>query len=332
MTIKKIFAVAAALAVLPLTGCRKDLCYDHNLHGTKVQVNIQPTWVQEWEDGSGNWQQNWNQSFGVAYDDLRPAIPSGLRVLDYEEDGAVRTNNIAPEGGIVSLSDGNHAFLCYNNNTEYIVFNNVDSWASASATTRTRTRASYFAQGHADEVTVNPPDMLYAAYVPDYTAVRAVEPDVLPVEMRPLVYTYYVRYEFKSGLDYVALARGALSGMARSVYLGDGSTSDEAVTVLYDCTLTGYGAEARVMTFGVASQGAARAVEAYNLNLEVRLKNGNMKNFDVDVTSQIQQQPRGGVIVVKDLEITDDEGLAGGSGFDVEVNGWGEYEDIPLPL
>ena len=73
-------------------------------------------------------------------------------------------------------------------------------------------------------------------------------------------------------------------------------------------------------------------MEAYNLNLEVRLKNGNMKNFDVDVTSQIQQQPRGGVIVVKDLEITDDEGLAGGSGFDVEVNGWGEYEDIPLPL
>ena len=65
MTIKKIFAVAAALAVLPLTGCRKDLCYDHNLHGTKVQVEIQPTWVQEWEDGSGNWQQNWNQSFGV---------------------------------------------------------------------------------------------------------------------------------------------------------------------------------------------------------------------------------------------------------------------------
>ena len=55
MTIKKIFAVAAALAVLPLTGCRKDLCYDHNLHGTKVQVEIQPTWVQEWEDGSGNW-------------------------------------------------------------------------------------------------------------------------------------------------------------------------------------------------------------------------------------------------------------------------------------
>ena len=43
-------------------------------------------------------------------------------------------------------------------------------------------------------------------------------------------------------------------------------------------------------------------------------------------------QPEGGVIVVKDIEITDEEGQAGGSGFDVTVDGWGEFEDIELPL
>lgn len=332
MNINRIFIAAVALTVLPLTGCRKDLCYDHNLHGTRIQVRIMPEYFYEWEDGSGNWAGNWDAGFGIGYDDLRPGMPGGLRVLDYDGSGSARISNIEAAGGIVSLSDGGHSFLIYNNDTEYIVFSGTESWASASATTRTRTRASYFAQGHGDEVTVNPPDMLYACYVDDYTAVRAVEPDELPVEMRPLVYTYYVRYEFKSGKEYMALARGALSGMARSVYLGDGSTSEEPVTVLYDCTLTDYGAEARVMTFGVASQDAARAAGSYNLNLEVRLRNGNLKNFDVDVTEQMQRQPRGGVIVVKDLEITDGEGMAGGSGFDVDVNGWGEYEDIELPL
>ena len=335
MTIRKMSVPAVVIAMLPLAGCRKDLCYDHNLHGTRIQVHKQPEWVLEWERDNTltDWQQSWDEEFGVDYDDLRPGMPSGLRVVNYEESGNVRIHNIPAEGGIVSLAEGNHAFLLYNNDTEYIVFNDVDSWASASATTRTRTRSSYFAQGHDGEITVNPPDMLYSCYVPDYTAVRAVEPDELPVTMQPLVYTYYVRYEFKSGREYVALARGALSGMARSVYLFDGSTSDDAVTLLYDCELTDYGAEARVMSFGVAAQSAVfRSGETYNLNLEVRLTNGNLKSFDVDVTSQMRSQPRGGVIVVEGLGISDTEGTAGGSGFDVEVNGWGEYEDIPLPL
>jgi hypothetical protein len=36
------------------------------------------------------------------------------------------------------------------------------------------------------------------------------------------------------------------------------------------------------------------------------------------------------VIVIKGLEITDSEGQGGSSGFDVDVEGWGEYEDIPI--
>ena len=47
--------------------------------------------------------------------------------------------------------------------------------------------------------------------------------------MHPLVFTYLVRYEFSHGVEYVSLARGALSGMAQAVWLNSGHTSDEAV-------------------------------------------------------------------------------------------------------
>nr|WP_233555714.1 MULTISPECIES: hypothetical protein [unclassified Bacteroides] len=43
-------------------------------------------------------------------------------------------------------------------------------------------------------------------------------------------------------------------------------------------------------------------------------------------------QPQGGVIVVSGIEIPDEEGMEGGSGFDVDVDGWGEFEDIELPF
>lgn len=71
---------------------------------------------------------------------------------------------------------------------------------------------------------MNQPDMLYGAYMEEYTAEKTLVPTELPVTLRPLVYTYMIRYEFESGQQYVALARGALAGMAETVYLNDGHT------------------------------------------------------------------------------------------------------------
>lgn len=50
------------------------------------------------------------------------------------------------------------------------------------------------------------------------------------------------------------------------------------------------------------------------------------------MTEQVAAQPQGGVIVVSGIEISDEEGQKGGSGFEVDVNDWGEYEDVELPL
>ena len=60
--------------------------------------------------------------------------------------------------------------------------------------------------------------------------------------------------------------------------------------------------------------------------------NGEFKTFEFDVTDQVTEQPRGGVIVVKDIEISDEEGTEGSGSFDVTVDGWGEYIDVELPL
>lgn len=321
----------------------RELCFDHDGHAPKSAVHIAACYEQEWElmcEGGTDWENEWSDEFGMEYDNLRPGIPDGLRVQIYHDDGTCSTLNVPAEGGVVQMRPGKNSLLLYNNDTEYIVFDNMTSYASARATTRSRTRSTYLGSsylGNAAENTVNEPDMLYGSYVDSYTAERKVEADELPVTMHPLVFTYLVRYKFSHGQEYVALARGALAGMAEAVWLNCGRTSDEPATVLFDCTVEDFGAQASVQSFGIPDYPnelyTARAAErTYALNLEVLLKNGNLKTFDFDVTDQVARQPQGGVIEVDGIEISDGEGQAGGSGFEVDVNDWGEYEDIELPL
>ena len=340
---RKFFILHFSLSLLLvlLAGCRKDLCYNHDEHAMTVKVHAAVTWEQEWERAYDHqWTDEWDDGWALDYDDLRPEIADGVRVVIYADEGESlgQTNLEAGGGHISSLPEGTHDLLFYNNDTEYIVFSGFEAAAGATASTRTVTRSG-FESLHAEERTVNQPDMLYGHFEDDHEAQRTLEPVELPVEMRPLVYTYLVRYEFSHGLQYVALARGALAGMAESVFLTDGHTGNDAATVMYDCQLTDYGAEAQVRSFGVPNYPGDHYTRAdgsparYGLNLEVRLRNGAYKTYEFDVTDQVLGQPRGGVITVSDIEVSDEEGMAGGTGaFDVTVDDWGDRIDIPLPL
>ena len=317
------------------SGCRKDLCYDHDRHGLTTRTQLHAEWEQEWERDYGMaWEDNWPDKHGIDYDLLRPDIATGIATFVYHDDGSHSERHLPAEGGELPMTEGEKSILLYNNDTRYILFSDLGSSVTASATTRTRIRMAYNST-HAEERTVNAPDMLYGAWIERYTATPTAEPDSLGVTLRPLVYTYLIRYEFDSGLEHVALARGALSGMARSVYLQDGHTGDDAATILFDCELKDYGAEARLASFGVpdfpGDHYVRKAPQRQTLNLEVMLQNGRLKNFDLDVTDQLAVQPRGGVITVSGLTVTEEE-AGGDAGFDVDVEGWGEYEDIELPL
>ena len=188
------------------SGCRKELCYNHDEHAYSVKVDVTATWEREWERDHGRgWKNTWEGrgwNSWMTYDDLRPEVPGGIRAVVYDPDGNRHDErNLAAEGGRLAMTEGRHSILFYNNNTEYIVFNDLTSSATATATTRTRTRAG-FSELHKDERTVGQPDMLYGSYLGEYEAKPGYEAVSLPVELRPLVYTYVVRCEFSHGAQY----------------------------------------------------------------------------------------------------------------------------------
>lgn len=324
----------------------KELCFDHDIHAPKTDVRIITDYENEWElpcEGGPDWKNyaTWTQDFAMSYDDLRPADPTGLRVQIYNDDGSNNVLNVAPEGDIIRMRPGEHSILFYNNGTQSIVFDGMNAFSTAKATTRTRANSSYKGNSlitKAPENPVNEPDMLYGNYLDHYLAERTVEVEELPVTMHPLVFTYLVRYEFSHGLEYVASARGALAGMSSGVWLHSGRTLADEATILYSCTLQDFGAQALVQSFGIPDYPNENYVtkadeRKYFLQLEVILKNGKeLEPFEFDVTDQVANQPQGGVIIVDGIEVSDKDGLEGGSGFDVDIDGWEDFNVIELPL
>lgn len=322
---KMIISLLAALAILP--SCRKELCYNHWEHALSVKADLTTDYEQEWYIDYGKaWNITWKYEQDIPYGELCPKVPGGLAVISYGEKER-QEKHIGPEGAIVQLQEGHQELLMYNDDTEYIIFRGKDASTTMTATTRTKTRASY-TERNPEIPTVGAPDMLFSCYIPDYVGVKALEPVDLDVEMKPMVYTYYIRYEFdEESLPYLALARGSISGMAESVNITNGAVSENQVTILFDCQLSDYGCKATVNTFGRA----AMATDCY-LDLEIRLRNGKTIYYEYDISDQLEDQPSGGVIVIEKINIPKDQATAGSGGFDVEVEGWGDQVDITLPL
>lgn len=335
---------AVLILMVPiLESCRTEICYNHF-----PMADITLSWEQEWERDYGKaYATNWNRNlYGFDYDELRPGMPEWVNLVRYSEDGEVTSEKYFPiQGGQLILnSDSDNSFLLYNGDTEYIILSDIASLsdARATATTRTRSSISYIMERYPGIRSMNPPDILYSAYIEHVPHIDVHETKNVPIRLQPLVYTYVIRYEFEEGLDHVALARGAIAGMAESVYLRDGHTSEQTAILLYDCEVKGYGCEARVRSFGVPGfpdkyyGRAANELEdkPYTLNLELMLKNGKTVEFNFDIADQLKNQPRGGVIKVGGIRIEEEQAKPEPveSGFDVDLTSWGSGMDVELPV
>lgn len=318
---------------LLLTGCRKELCYNHPEHAPGVYLDIKVQWEQVWERDYGcDWKNHWSSGWET-YEAFNPQVPSGLRLRTYKKERPLELFNLKPEGEVAALKEeGVYSLLFHNNDTEYIVYDGLGVSTRATATTRTVSRGG-FQSLHEGERTINPPDMLYGKYIAEYDAVKKAGTALMDITMRPLVYTYYIHFGFVKGLDHVVKARGAIAGMAEKVYLHDGHTGEESATILYDCWKGKSGVEAKVMTFGVPNYPGGyynrgkSDIQPFMLSLEVLLKNGFTYTFEFDIAEQMRKQPRGGVLCIEGIEVE----MASG-GFGVDVNDWEDVIEIPLPL
>lgn len=323
-----------------LSACKHTSVEDLDPVFTK-RMMVQATYENQWQfptEEGVDWQQYpaWEETFHLQYDLLRPLTPDGLRAQVSLEDGKASVFNIHPCGGEVPFTDSEQSLLFYNNNTEFIVFDALHTLKQATATTRSRSDVSRPSVIEGDGDAMNAPDMLYTHYIESFKGEDYPDATTLQVTLQPLVYSYLIQYEFSKGLEEIKQAKGSLSGMADAVSLSDQQTSSKTATLLFQAAVREFAIQALIHSFGIPdypSAGETPVDRKYMLELDIKLKSGNVQHFRLDVTDQVGKQPRGGVIRVTGLEVDEEKAHPSyDSGFDVNVSGWGDDINITLPI
>ena len=162
----------------------------------------------------------------------------------------------------------------------------------------------------------------------------------LKMYLEPITYIYLPQIILHNNRGRITLVPGSanLSGMARSTSLNTGITGDDAIAVNFKMRLkndkefkNGERVDivgGRLMTFGMCGQNANRVTRAedgkdtkrHYLDVQMQFMNGMDSTFVFDVTNQVRERYKGGVITVElDMDTVPMPKRPGGSGFDAVV-------------
>lgn len=184
-----------------------------------------------------------------------------------------------------------------------------------------------------------------------YDPERDVWTRTLHMQLYPITYIYLTQVILHNNNGRIAAIDGSasLSGLARSTNLNTGCSGSDAITVHYDTRmkhnipLVAFGTRAedvpvgteyvdiaggRLMTFGICNLKANNITRAdevkepyrHYMDLTMQFNNGMDSTFVFDVTKQVRDRFRGGVITVElDVDTIPIPSRSGGSGFNAVV-------------
>lgn len=352
--LRYVIFVMTAIVVSGCEDCCCD-CDDDCTNGPAVwyRTEIQASYDNEWfipVTPRTDWNTRWPDSLGISRESLTHPLPSGLRVVTFTSDGSSNDHNLDTFGGEVPMTSLTNRILVYNNDTEYIVFDHPDSYSDCTASTRRRNAGYYSGNSKvgsdvATEPVRSQPDMLFRAALAESTvdslmtstAENPTEKHTISVTLVPAVYVYVVHFTFSKGIDYVLNASAAMTGLSSGVNMSSGRTLAETCTLMFDCKKVSDGLTGTMMSFGAPDYATDdehyTPSGRYGITLQVLLTNGKRKAFTMDVTPQMAVQPSGGIVMIGNLEVSEDDAQPdGGGSFDVDVDPWGAPNDYEIIL
>lgn len=198
-----------------------------------------------------------------------------------------------------------------------------------------------------------------------YDEDRKVWVRTLDMMMYPITYIYLTQVILHNNKGRVTQSEGnaVLSSMARSTTLNTGRAGSDAISVYYNdnlkknMPLVPYGTAlddpsrltaervdiigGRLMTFGMCNQtprlynDASEVTDTLNHYIEVSMlfNNGMDSTFQFNVTDQVRQRYKGGVLTVElDMDTVPIPKRSGGSGFDAVVKDFEEVDPYLIDM
>ena len=370
--------ITVAVALLILGGCCiEPPLHLRKVVSTQVVMQTSITadvlWQVNWET---KWEYNWKTEVlgPVGY-----TPPKGVRMHVYtlDDKGAPKSHNVynfSGDGGSADVFVGTHDLLFHNNDSEVLLFSADDELAPPIAYTRiissglkeslqvktvaqkSAAQKASLTKGEGDDGEI--PDE-QVAYMPDELFVlcdRAhhITDDLSEYEFiggkyvlrisgdmqpRSYIWLFEITLLNNNGRVVGSMGGAALTGMAHSVNMYTGITSETTVSVPMDVYMDKNDNPdmlgARALGFGIPGcdaykdESVAAAPEGKHwFVLNVSFNTGQYKNVRIDITDQIRALPTGGVIKleidVEDFAPEPTDPTGEGGGFNALIGDWDE--------
>ncbi|MEG1007770.1 MAG: DUF5119 domain-containing protein [Bacteroides sp.] len=259
-TIKIIFTV---LCVVLFSACEhKELCYEHS-SGREIQVSF-----------------SWEHLGGKKPTDMRlffyPLNTSNRRPVIFDLPGT---------GGIITLPRGEYEVVCFNIDTENILQKNESDIHTLELTTH----ENEWRKQKSTTTTMNPPEFLCRDYK-ERIMIGMNGDNTLLFSPRQAISRLTFEITGIRNLVYAKGARGTLSGVASSLFVGSNRFSSEANAIAFGAKKE----EDRIITGTFYFFGIAEAIDPNIPQSNVFtlfLNNGKVYTKSVDVTRLIHDVP-----------------------------------------
>lgn len=242
---------------------------------------------------------------------------------------------IGHDGGHISVPRGHYRVLCYNSDTESILYKNMESYDNFEACApddglRVRGGNAPRAEGTVRQRIAKSHDWLYSAHLNDVSI--EIGPAKPTLVLYPDLSVCHYRVEIKnvSNLQYISSGNvsGSLSSMSGGVFTSTNEPIPELVTVPFEVTSDGISTlKADFLTFG-------RPISSHvfhQLMIYIIMPDGSKKYYQYHVTDQILSatDSRDVHIVLNGLSLP--KPMVNGGGFQPSMDVW-ENINVNLPM
>lgn len=308
--------LAFLFALLVLGGCtRRDVLDDYPVSGVEISL--------DWD--------------GVA-----DQLPEGVRIIFYPKDGKSEKVDtyLSARGGKVKVPPGRYSVVVYNYDTETVQIRNEGAYETIEAFTG-------YCNGlgiAGTEKLVWGPDPLYVVNVEELQIKKSDETLLLIWKPKLVVKTYTFKVKAE-GLQYVSAIVGSVEGMASCYCLGRGCGMKGEAPIYFEGVVRDEMVVGSFTTLGILGNTVTGANDGLvKLILAFVKTDQSLHKVEVNITDVITNSESGGegeepskeieLPLEEDIKVEKPDNPSGGGdgGIGGEVGGWGDEEEVVLPV
>ena len=304
-------------SLLMLTGCsRRDILDEYPVSGVNIKFD-------------------WN---GVT-----DKLPEGMRVIFYptNAEGKKVDRYVSVKGGEVKVPPGHYSVVAYNYNTEIVQIRGEGAYETIEAFT-----------GHCNGLGIAGtenllwgPDPLYVVQIDDLYIKNSEEELLLDWKPKLVVKTYSLKIKAE-GLGYVSSIVGSVEGLAGRYYLGLRSGKISDAPIYFEAKATPGEITGEFTAFVMPEAAVTRAGTSIKLMLTFIKVDQSAQEVEIDITDVVEDAEKGEegdddeppkvieLLLEEEVKVEEPSNPPGGGGGGIggEVGGWGNEEEVVLPV